>query len=68
MKLTVKVSTAGISRTSSAVQMATILLQRERERARESESVNLDGSQRFNKAEREREIWKCEREDRDGTV
>ena len=41
---------------------------RERERARESESVNLDGSQRFNKAEREREIWKCEREDRDGTV
>ena len=37
MKLTVKVSTAGISRTSSAVQMATILLQRERERERESE-------------------------------
>ena len=38
---------------------------RERERARESESVNLDGSQRFNKAERERERFGNVREKRE---
>ena len=43
MKLTVKVSTAGISRTSSAVQMATILLQREREREREKVNISEFG-------------------------